>query len=259
MISANLPQMRSLFFTFLLTALTANAADLKFPIYYFSEASLESANQSSPEYTSDRYLFGSNTDWLAPALENFPKAVFTLGKLLHRSDDNCTLAPSRVLGVEVWNACRRHDYCIADLADYTGKRSFNDAFFSCNEGLKSDIDELCHQQGKHSGCALLKEIYFLAVSIFPIELRSFISEQQKQALFLADILRTQNPQMNQFINVDEVKRRLNSFCELNALYLKEKHSNRKWTTYAPSPHDEVPSVSYQECEEFQGGLIPKAL
>ncbi len=250
--------MKLLCWLLLFGTLTANAADSAFPVYYFSSTSLERAIEASPKHTSDRYLLTADTSWLAPALAHFPLAVYTLGKLLHRSDDNCTHAPDQLLGTEVWNACRRHDYCLADLADYSGKADFKDAFKACNRGLRNNLGELCHDQS-HILCHQMKDIYYLAVAEFPVDMRSFISEQNKQALFLADLLRTRDPRLSEYMDVSEAKRRLNSFCEMNVGYLKNLKKDQTWKNYVTSPHDEVPAVPFRECEEFEGGLIPKAL
>ncbi len=229
------------------------------PVYYLNLPGLQDDLQEYPNFTEGRIFVGdsdlinevkSEFAELSPLFTHFPRAVFTEEKLSYHSDDNCTMAPNRLEGLDLWKACRRHDYCYSELGDYE-KQGFGDAFRACNKKLKTFIQEVCGDRN----CETIKKVFFVGVTSFSESFRNFISHQSKQALFLSEVLRTsKNP--DKIINVKEAKRKLEFFCRMSEEW--SKNHKYKWKHYLSSARDQVPLEEYHSCEDFQGSKIVKS-
>ena len=164
-----------------------------------------------------------------------------------------------MLSVEVWGTCRRHDYCQAELADYAVYSSFKDAYHVCNRELKKNVEELCRDRHGKVICSVVDELYYLRVNTLPIAYRTYLSTQNKQALFLSEALHSKNPDVLKFIDVEKIKLRLYHFRKLNAEYMSLKHRNAKWIIYSDSRNDNLPYIRFQDCEEYEGSLMAKII
>jgi hypothetical protein len=242
------------FFFIIFLSLSAKAHEEVFPVYYFNPQALQEVTTQNPRYAEGRLLLKEeDRNWLKPLLALFPRTVWALDELHYRSDDNCTLSPDRALGVEVWQACRRHDYCQSTLADYRIHKDFKEAFKTCNLEFKNNVDKLCQDNGSPA-CVELRQLYYWGVSIFPQAYRTFISTQNKQALFLSEVLRTQSEQVPHFLKISEARKKLEAFCKNNETFLSTTRS-QKWKMYTQSQHDHVPHIQFLPCEDFQGTQI----
>jgi hypothetical protein len=228
------------------------------PVYYLNLNGLRDDLVQYPSHHEGRIFIGdselsqevkSELSELTPLFDRFPRAVFTEQKLSFHSDDNCTMVPNRLWGLDLWKACRRHDYCYSDLGDYENQ-GLGDVFRDCNQKLKVFIQDVCGDRN----CEMIKKVFFVGVSSFSESFRNFISHQSKQALFLSEVLRTsKNPE--RIMDVKETKRKLKAFCRVSAEW-SQNHKYR-WDHYLSSPRDQVPLEAYHGCEDFQGTQIVK--
>ena len=232
---------------------------LDFQVHYFNSVFYAKTTADPHISAIQRFLLPPEQDaWISPILSTFPEAVEVNHSLFFRSDDNCTFSPNRALGVDVWQACRLHDYCFQGLADYQ-TQSYRDAFQSCNRLLEARVNEACHQQGKHLACGILKKFYFEGVSIPGAVYKAFISDQNKQALFLSEVIRLKSPTAKIYFDETEIFRLLESFCNMQEHYLKERTATEKWYQYSKNRHDLIPKAEFLSCEYFQGHRIVKSM
>lgn len=112
----------------------------------------------------------------------YPFAVIVENQLYNKDDDNCTKMPDRIRGVNIGQACRNHDYCYYQIADFNQhENSFHKAFSACHDTFIKEIKEACHKSKPLLGCGGIGKIYEWGVRYIPYSYINYIRNQDKTA------------------------------------------------------------------------------
>jgi hypothetical protein len=119
----------------------------------------------------------------------YPYAVIVGDEIYNKDDDNCTKMPDRIRGVDIGQACRNHDYCYYQIADF--KRvgnSFKKSFSYCHDAFIKEIKEACHETKPLLGCGGIGKVYEWGVRYIPYSYINYIRNQDKTAHMFSMIL-----------------------------------------------------------------------
>lgn len=154
-------------------------------------------------------------DILKAMLPSYPLAVVTRGKLIFKTDDNCTIVPDHINKVDVSEACRNHDYCYRGLSPFQTDESDQEYFRYCNQQFYNQMIQICKTQQRD--CPM-SEYYLLWVksASYPIYgmmklrelymIRELLSNLKKYSVaeeFLSK---------NAFFDLEETRSKYNQFC-----------------------------------------------